>query len=154
MEETWAAPQATESLNAEVTVPGSKSLSNRYLVLAALGSRPVRLTGLLRSRDTDLMIRSLEALGVDCRIDPDNPTSLEVLPPADGRFTGGARVDCGLAGTVMRFVPGLAMLADGPTRFDGDRQAYHRPRGPLLSGFTQLGPRLSIWERKDSFPLC
>ncbi|KJY53409.1 3-phosphoshikimate 1-carboxyvinyltransferase [Bifidobacterium coryneforme] len=152
VEETWAAPQATESLNAEVTVPGSKSLSNRYLVLAALGSRPVRLTGLLRSRDTDLMIRSLEALGVDCRIDPDNPTSLEVLPPADGRFTGGARVDCGLAGTVMRFVPGLAMLADGPTRFDGDRQAYHRPMGPLLDGLAQLGAKIEYLGEEGFLP--
>lgn len=152
MEEIWAAPQVTEALNAEVTVPGSKSLSNRYLVLAALGSRPVRLTGLLRSRDTDLMIRSLEALGVDCRIDPDDPTSLEVLPPAHGRFTGGARVDCGLAGTVMRFVPGLAMLADGPTRFDGDRQAYHRPMGPLLDGLAQLGAKIEYLGEEGFLP--
>lgn len=152
MEEIWAAPQVTEALNAEVTVPGSKSLSNRYLVLAALGSRPVRLTGLLRSRDTDLMIRSLEALGVDCRIDPDDPTSLEVLPPAGGRFTGGARVDCGLAGTVMRFVPGLAMLADGPTRFDGDRQAYHRPMGPLLDGLAQLGAKIEYLGEEGFLP--
>lgn len=52
----WPAPLATQPLNATVTVPGSKSLSNRYLILAALGSKPVTLIGLLRSRDTDLMM--------------------------------------------------------------------------------------------------
>lgn len=150
--ETWAAPQAEGPLKAEVTIPGSKSLSNRYLILAALGSRPVRLTGLLRSRDTDLMIQALEALGVGCRVNPEDSTDLEVEPPADGRFHGGAQVDCGLAGTVMRFLPGLAMLADGPTRFDGDEQAYHRPMGPLLDGLTQLGAGIDYLGEEGFLP--
>ena len=151
-EETWEAPQAGGPLDATVTIPGSKSLSNRYLILAALGSRPVRLTGLLRSRDTDLMIAALEALGVDCRVDLDDPTNVTVIPPAGGRFRGGARVDCGLAGTVMRFVPGLAMLADAPTRFDGDEQAYRRPMRPLLDGLTQLGARIEYLGQEGFLP--
>ena len=152
VEETWAAPQAGGPLDATVTIPGSKSLSNRYLILAALGSRPVRLTGLLRSRDTDLMIRALEALGVDCRVGQDDPTNVTVIPPAGGRFRGGARVDCGLAGTVMRFVPGLAMLADGPTHFDGDQQAYRRPMRPLLDGLTQLGAKINYLGQEGFLP--
>ncbi|MCX8672200.1 3-phosphoshikimate 1-carboxyvinyltransferase [Bifidobacterium sp. B4001] len=152
VEETWAAPQTGGPLDATVTIPGSKSLSNRYLILAALGSRTVRLTGLLRSRDTDLMIRTLEALGVDCRVDSDDPTNVTVVPPAGGCFRGGARVDCGLAGTVMRFVPGLAMLADGPTRFDGDKQAYRRPMRPLLDGLTQLGARIEYLGHEGFLP--
>ena len=152
VEETWAAPQADGPLEATVTIPGSKSLSNRYLILAALGSRPVRLAGLLRSRDTDLMIRALEALGVVCLVDKGSPTKVTVVPPADGRFHGGARVDCGLAGTVMRFVPGLAMLADEPTLFDGDKQAYRRPMRPLLEGLTQLGARIEYLGKEGFLP--
>ena len=68
-ENLWSAPFAGKPLDATVVVPGSKSLSNRYLILAALGHRPVRLVGLLRSRDTELMMDALRALGVRCEID-------------------------------------------------------------------------------------
>ena len=138
----WPAPTANEPLHATVTIPGSKSLSNRYLILAALGRRPVTLTGLLRSRDTELMMEALAALGVRCDTDPDEATTVTVTPPADGRFHGDVDVYCGLAGTVMRFVPGLALFADGPVRFDGDRQAYARPMQPVLDGLEQLGARI------------
>ena len=116
----WPAPIATRPLNATVTVPGSKSLSNRYLILAALGNEPVTLVGLLRSRDTDLMMGALEALGVRCDVDATTDTTVTVTPPSSGRFNGNVDVFCGLAGTVMRFVPGLALFADGPVHFDGD----------------------------------
>ncbi|KAB7788560.1 3-phosphoshikimate 1-carboxyvinyltransferase [Bifidobacterium cebidarum] len=128
-----------QPLEATVTVPGSKSLSNRYLILAALGSQPVRLVGLLRSRDTDLMMGALEALGVHCEVDADVETTVTVTPPAGGRFRGNTDLFCGLAGTVMRFVPGLALFADGPVHFDGDEQAYARPMKPVLDGLEQLG---------------
>lgn len=135
----WPAPVATKPLDATVTVPGSKSLSNRYLILAALGTKPVQLVGLLRSRDTDLMMGALEALGVRCEVDPNVDTTVTVIPPAQGRFHGNVDLFCGLAGTVMRFVPGLALFADGPVHFDGDEQAYARPMKPVLDGLEQLG---------------
>ncbi|MBW3088942.1 3-phosphoshikimate 1-carboxyvinyltransferase [Bifidobacterium sp. 82T24] len=148
----WRAPFAAEPLNATVTVPGSKSLSNRYLILAAMGTRPVTLVGLLRSRDTELMMGALEALGVSCTPDPDDGTTVVVTPPKSGVFTGRSSVFCGLAGTVMRFVPALALYADGPVRFDGDEQAYHRPMGPILDGLEQLGARIDYEGEKGRLP--
>lgn len=148
----WPAPHAVRPLDATVRVPGSKSLSNRYLILAALGHRPVTLVGLLRSRDTDLMIGALEALGVRCEADPTTPTTVTVTPPDSGCFVGGADVFCGLAGTVMRFVPGLALLADAPVRFDGDEQAYARPMKPVLDGLEQLGARIDYHGAEGRLP--
>lgn len=148
----WPAPRAARPLNATVTIPGSKSLSNRYLILAALGGRPVTLVGLLRSRDTELMMAALGALGVRCEADPADATTVRVTPPATGRFRGGVDVFCGLAGTVMRFVPGLALFADGPVRFDGDEQAYARPMEPVLDGLEQLGARIEYHGEHGRLP--
>lgn len=151
-EPLWDAPVAVGPLNATVTIPGSKSLSNRYLILAALGSQPVTLVGLLRSRDTELMMGALNALGVRCEEDPSTPTTVTVTPPASGRFHGDVDVYCGLAGTVMRFVPGLALFADGPVRFDGDEQAYARPMKPVLDGLKQLGARVDYHGEVGKLP--
>ena len=151
-ENLWPAPYAGKPLNATVVVPGSKSLSNRYLILAALGHRPVRLVGLLRSRDTELMMDALRALGVRCEIDEQVDTTVTVVPPSDGRFHGGTKVFCGLAGTVMRFVPGLAMFADGPVAFDGDEQAYARPMKPVLDGLEQLGACIEYHGEEGRLP--
>ena len=148
----WPAPLATRPLSATVTIPGSKSLSNRYLILAAMGRRPVTLVGLLRSRDTDLMMGALRSLGVEFQVDPDDETTVRVVPPSSGRFTGDVDVYCGLAGTVMRFVPGLAMFADGPVRFDGDAQAYARPMKPVLEGLEQLGARIEYHGEPGRLP--
>ena len=147
-ENLWSAPFAGKPLDATVVVPGSKSLSNRYLILAALGHRPVRLVGLLRSRDTELMMDALRSLGVRCEIDEQVDTTVTVVPPSNGRFHGSTKVFCGLAGTVMRFVPGLAMFADGPVDFDGDEQAYARPMKPVLDGLEQLGACIEYHARK------
>ena len=151
-ENLWSAPFAGKSLDATVVVPGSKSLSNRYLILAALGHRPVRLVGLLRSRDTELMMDALRSLGVRCEIDEQVDTTVTVVPPSDGRFHGGTKVFCGLAGTVMRFVPGLAMFADGPVAFDGDEQAYARPMKPVLDGLEQLGACIEYHGEEGRLP--
>lgn len=148
----WPAPLATRPLSATVTIPGSKSLSNRYLILAAMGRRPVTLVGLLRSRDTDLMMGALRSLGVEFQVDSDDETTVRVTPPSSGRFTGDVDVYCGLAGTVMRFVPGLAMFADGPVRFDGDAQAYARPMKPVLDGLEQLGARIEYHGEPGRLP--
>ena len=129
----WAAPVAGEPLDATVEIPGSKSLTNRLLVLAALADGPGVLRGALRSRDSDLMVAALRALGV--RADVDGST-VRVTPAP---LHGDASVDCGLAGTVMRFLPPVAALATGEVRFDGDEAARVRPMAPVLEALRQLG---------------
>ena len=131
---TTALPFAVAPVTGGLVVPGSKSETNRALVLAAMGDGPSRVTGALDSRDSRLMIDALRALGVS--VVTDGP-ALAVTPPP--RFTGADRIDCGLAGTVMRFVPPLAALADGASTFVGDPHASERPMGPLLDGLRQLG---------------
>lgn len=136
---TWAAPVAEAPLDATVVVPGSKSLTNRALPLAALADSPTTIRGALRSRDADLMIGALRALGVEVATSEAGTTL--VITPAPLR--GPATIDCGLAGTVMRFVPPLAALADGPVRLDGDPGARVRPMGPVLAGLARLGVRVT-----------
>ncbi|HLS41140.1 MAG TPA: 3-phosphoshikimate 1-carboxyvinyltransferase, partial [Ornithinicoccus sp.] len=133
---SWQAPAVDHPVTATVEVPSSKSLTNRYLVLAALADGTSRLRRPLVSRDAELMVGALRALGVAVDRDPGD-REWRVTPPA--RLRGGTDVDCGLAGTVMRFVPPLAALTDGPVRFDGDPEARVRPVGPLLEGLAQLG---------------
>lgn len=136
--DAWTAPIAPTPVHATVTVPGSKSQTNRALVLAGLasaqGQSASTISGALRSRDTDLMIGALATLGL--RVDGDG-SELRVsgrLDPGPG-----ARVDCGLAGTVLRFVPPLAALANAAVEFDGDEQARIRPIAPLLDALRDLG---------------
>ena len=133
----WPAPMAPVPIRATVRVPGSKSQTNRALVLAALSDGPSTIVNGLDARDTRLMRDGLRALGVQIEESGD---SWRITPP--GAFTGGT-VDCGLAGTVMRFLPPLAALADSPVAFDGDEQAYARPMGPLLDGLAALGVTVS-----------
>ena len=132
---TWEAPLAGAPLDATVEVPGSKSLTNRLLVLAALADGPGTLRGALRSRDADLMIGALRALGATIE-EGGHPSTLHVTP---GPVTGGTEVDTGLAGTVMRFLPPVAALAHGPVRFDGDPEARVRPMLPVLAALRTLG---------------
>ena len=134
----WPAPHATAPVHATVTVPGSKSQTNRTLILAALaatgGQGPSTISGALRSRDTDLMIGALRELGIDITGDgPELTVSGSLDPPAD------TRIDCGLAGTVLRFVPPLAALSNAGVLFDGDEQARARPIAPLLDALRALG---------------
>lgn len=135
--ELWTAPYAPAPVRADVTVPGSKSITNRALILAGLaaaGGSPSTVRGALRSRDTDLMIGALQTLGLD--IDGDGP-DLSVSGSLDPQ--PGSRIDCGLAGTVLRFVPPLAALSSQAVTFDGDDQARARPITPLLDGLRGLG---------------
>ncbi|GAA1852331.1 3-phosphoshikimate 1-carboxyvinyltransferase [Myceligenerans crystallogenes] len=133
---TWAAPTAVDPLDATVEVPGSKSLTNRLLVLAALADGPGTLHGALRSRDADLMIAGLRALGSEIT-EGETPSTLHVTPGA--KPVTEADIDCGLAGTVMRFLPPVAALGAGPVRFDGDPTARVRPMGPVLAALHALG---------------
>lgn len=133
----WAAPLATGPVRATVTVPGSKSITNRALVLTALAGTGGTIRRALRSRDTDLMAGALRALGV-----PVTSRGDEFVVAAHSGLHGPAVVDCGLAGTVMRFVPPLAALARGPVRFDGDERARQRPMGTILGALRALDCRI------------
>lgn len=134
----WNAPQALSPIVAGVTIPGSKSMTNRALILAALaaaqGGGPSRIDGALRSRDTNLMIGALRTLGFDVDGHGDDLRVGGALTPDVE-----ARIDCGLAGTVLRFVPPLAALSTASVVFDGDEQARSRPITPLLDGLRGLG---------------
>lgn len=138
----WPAPFAERPVNATVRVPGSKSLTNRYLVLAALADGPSRLRAPLHSRDTALMIGALRQLGADVREVPGDGAfgpDLEVTPIPSGSGALDTAIDCGLAGTVMRFVPPLAALRNGVSVFDGDPHARERPMGTIIEALTALG---------------
>lgn len=137
----WSAPYADAPVRATVALPGSKSITNRALVLAALADGPSTIRGALRSRDTNLMIDALRTMGIG--IAGDGPT-VEVTP---GPLVGGP-VDCGLAGTVMRFLPSVAALAQGDVDFDGDEQARIRPLGTVLDALRALGAAID----GDSLP--
>ena len=129
----WPAPRATAPVLASVSLPGSKSLTSRALVLAALSDGPSVVRRALRSRDTELMARALTSLGAAVDTSGDD---WQVTP---GPITGPAKVDCGLAGTVMRFVPPVAALARGAVAFDGDAHARTRPMGEVLEALRGLG---------------
>ena len=129
----WPAPVAGRPIDATVRVPGSKSITNRALVLAAIASEPTTLLRPLRSRDTELMAAALRSLGLAVTEDAD---AWRVTP---GPMHGPARIDVGLAGTVMRFVPPIAALADGRIDFDGDARSRERPLRPLIDALRALG---------------
>ena len=133
-EPTWAAPTASGPVCATVTVPGSKSQTARLLVLSALADGPSLLRRPLRSRDTLLMAAGLRALGTVLEDTDDG--SWRVLPAP---LRGPADVDVGLAGTVARFLPAVAALADGRVRLDGDARMRERPMAPLLQVLRDLG---------------
>lgn len=128
----WAAPRASGPVHATVDLPGSKSITNRVLVLAALADGPSRIVAPLRARDTMLMADALRSLGTT--IDDDGADWV-VTPGA----LHGTSIDTGLAGTVMRFLPSVAALAAGDVAFDGDAYARERPMATLLDGLRQAG---------------
>ena len=132
----WSAPRARQPLDATVRLPGSKSLTNRVLVLAALADGPSTLTRPLLARDSWLMADALRALGtaIDTVEDGWRVTPAELRGPAT--------VDCGLAGTLMRFLPPVAALADGPVDFDGDLRARERPMQAMIGALRKLGVQI------------
>lgn len=146
----WPAPTARGPIDGEVSIPGSKSATNRALILAAIAAGPSTLVGTLRSRDTDLMMAALRTLGVDI-----SPTDGSAETPATTSYTvtpaalTAGTVDCGLAGTIMRFLPPVAALAHGDVAIDGDAQARTRPMSTILSALRTLGVQIT----GDSLPL-
>jgi 3-phosphoshikimate 1-carboxyvinyltransferase len=144
----WPAPRAREPLRAVVPLPGSKSVTNRALVLAALADGRSTVRRPLRSRDTELMAAALRGLGVGVT-DAENGDWLVdgVAGPLRPRV---GEVDVGNAGTVARFLPPVATLAQGQVRFDGDPRVRERPLGPLLAALRQLGAEL---DNVDALPV-
>lgn len=136
----WPAPVATAPLDAKVEIPGSKSLTNRLLVLAALADGPSTIQGALRSRDADLMIEGLRTLGIEIE-EGDSPSTLKITPrPLE---EGSLTIDVGLAGTVMRFLPAVAALSNAKVAFRGDVAASSRPMEPILEGLRDIGVSIS-----------
>ncbi|BBH16407.1 3-phosphoshikimate 1-carboxyvinyltransferase [Nocardioides baekrokdamisoli] len=129
----WPAPFASAPVQAKVSLPGSKSLTNRALILAALADGPSLVSGALRSRDTLLMAAALRSLGADI----DTTRADWTVTP--GPLTADGSIDVGLAGTVMRFVPPMAALASGTVAFDGDEHMRQRPVGEILAALRAIG---------------
>ena len=133
--------RGAQPVEAFVVIPGSKSVTNRALILAAQADSPSILRRPLVSRDSELMVAGLRALGVG--IEEKNATTNGVeelqwiITPAPLR--GGVKIDVGNAGTVMRFLPPLAALATGDVAFDGDPRSYERPLGPVIKALEELG---------------
>ena len=134
--EPWAAPTVSRPISASIKLPGSKSLTNRELVLAALADSPTELVEPLISRDSELMIAALTSLGARFNRNSD---SILVSPIDATAATNPVSIDCGLAGTVMRFVPPLAGLHAGSVEFDGDAAAKRRPMATTIDSLRALG---------------
>ncbi|MEV1330814.1 3-phosphoshikimate 1-carboxyvinyltransferase [Micromonospora costi] len=137
--EPWTAPTASDPVSVTLRLPGSKSMTARALVLSALANGPSTLSGPLRARDTELMAAGLRGMGAHMSTSDDERWLVR-----PHRLVGPAHVDVGLAGTVMRFVPPVAGLADGRITFDGDPQARTRPLGPLIGALRSLGVRIDV----------
>ncbi|MEO7980545.1 MAG: 3-phosphoshikimate 1-carboxyvinyltransferase [Sporichthyaceae bacterium] len=141
----WPAPQAGSPVRATVRLPGSKSQTNRALVLAAIARTPTTLVQPLVSRDTALMAGGLRSLGIE--VDERNGDWLVTPHP----MTGPATVDVGNAGTVMRFLPPLACFAQGDVTFDGDPRARQRPLAPVVRALRDLSADITATD--DRLPL-
>ncbi len=142
MTNSWTAPVAQGPIQWTQPIPGSKSITNRAFILAALADSPSLLHNPLTSRDTDLMAQALRSLGVGVEAEGDD---IRITP---GELSGGF-IDCGLAGTVMRFIPPVAALASGPVEIDGDEQARVRPMATMSQALRELGVEVSA----DTLPM-
>lgn len=136
----WPAPHAAAPIDADVRVPGSKSITNRALVLAALSDEPSVIEAALRSRDTELMVGALSALGTDVTLlSADDATMTVRVDPQVLTSVDSITIDVGLAGTVMRFLPPVAGLIHGDVAFDGDPAARRRPMATLIEAMRDVG---------------
>lgn len=160
----WAAPfRGSKPVNARVVIPGSKSVTNRALILAAQATSPSILRRPLVSRDSELMVAGLRQLGIDVQeievesantsaVDTSGTSATKSGGPSATNATkemawkitpaplkGPAAIDVGNAGTVMRFLPPLAALAQGAISFDGDPRSHERPLGPVIKALEELG---------------
>lgn len=131
----WPAPyRGNQAIDSAITIPGSKSVTNRALILAALSKSPSTLHKPLHSRDSALMIAGLKALGIGIQEATNGDLTVTPAP-----LFGPAQIDVGNAGTVMRFLPPVAAMAKGLIHFDGDERSHERPLGPVISALESLG---------------
>ena len=134
----WPAPfRGKKPVDVRVVIPGSKSVTNRALILAAQAEGTSKLRRPLVSRDSELMMGGLKALGLSITETQENGDL--VFNVTGGTLKGPAKIDVGNAGTVMRFLPPLAALADGEISFDGDPRSHERPLGPVIKALEELG---------------
>jgi 3-phosphoshikimate 1-carboxyvinyltransferase len=147
----WDAPVAAAAVRASIPLPGSKSITNRALILAALAAGPTTITGPLRARDTDLMAAAVTALGATVRPGARRPDGRDAWTVTPGWASEPASVDVGNAGTVLRFVPPVSALASADVRFSGDPRVAMRPVGQLLAGLRQLGVEIDD-DGRDAVP--
>ena len=146
-------PPFTRPARGEITLPGSKSLTNRALLLAALCDQPVTLTGALFSEDTHLMAEALRKLGFTVEAD-ENALTLRVTDQANGFTVGEADIFAGLAGTAARFLTALCAVAPrGIYRVDGVPQMRKRPMKGLIEALRQLGADVRCTGEEGFFPL-
>lgn len=141
MPDLWNAPNRTNPIAARVRIPGSKSLTNRWLIMAALSGGECRINHPLQARDTLLMAQALSALGSSVEIQD------EAFVVTPGTTSDATQVDCGLAGTVMRFVPPVAALSSANIRFDGDPHARVRPMKQIISALRGLDVEINDDDR-------
>jgi len=135
MTNLWSAPyRGLVPVDARITIPGSKSVTNRALILAALSDSPTLMRKPLYSRDSALMIGGLKALGVGIAEAENGDLTITPAP-----LFGPAHIDVGNAGTVMRFLPPVAAMAKGILHFDGDPRSHERPLGPVIAALESLG---------------
>lgn len=154
--QAWRCPTPSEPIDATVSLPGSKSLSARALLAAALADAPSQIEGLLESRDTALMRAALETLGArfsrcgsTLQVTPLPATKAPAGLPPDNSIPV---IDCGLAGTVMRFVPPLALALGTSLTFTGDQAALARPMEPLTDALEALGARFEWHGQRGRLP--
>jgi 3-phosphoshikimate 1-carboxyvinyltransferase len=136
----WSTLAAAGPVSARVRLPASKSITNRALVLAALSDGPASVANPLRARDTLLAVGALRALGT--QITDTDSAAAGGAPPPPPPAGAEVNVDVGNAGTVMRFLPGVAALTSAAVRFDGDARVRQRPVGPILAALRQLGAHI------------
>jgi 3-phosphoshikimate 1-carboxyvinyltransferase len=136
---------------AEITVPGSKSITNRALIMAALSNGPVTLRGALWSEDTQVMTDALRRLGFEIAVSPDvhEPCNRSiVIRGLGGRISGGGTAESplelfvGNAGTAARFLAALVSLGNGAYRLHGVKRMHQRPQAALFGALRQLGSRI------------
>jgi 3-phosphoshikimate 1-carboxyvinyltransferase len=138
----WPAPfinkaDPSSAINCVITIPGSKSVTNRALILAAISQTPSTIRRPLASRDTDLMVKALRSLG--CQIDEVKTQDGFDYVVTPKKLMGPVQIDVGNAGTVMRFLPPIAAFANGLIHFDGDARSHERPLAPVIKALEQLG---------------